>query len=157
MRRSTAGGLLTFILMLGFVSEINAQGSANPERLKSLEGKWQITSSSVYPWDVGEWTKITGAPGAHYRIELRGQELFLSLVVDEDSTYGLVGDEHHYAILKLNGRRVSGKLDKRWPWYKLFSGRDFFGVVSQDFTEIKISILYDRTHDNYQTMLLRHQ
>jgi hypothetical protein len=131
--------------------------SSSIEQMKALEGTWREAYYSISPWDAGDWREIQGNPGCHYRIELRGDELFLSQVLDKDTAAALAGEELHYAILKLNGRRVTGKLDKRWPWYKHFDSHDFFGVVSQDFTEFKLSILYMRDPTNYQTMLLRHK
>lgn len=142
--------LIAFALALPTALSAGHKNAPPDPRLASLAGDWEVADTASYYWTVAEdnWRPVNKRYH-HFHIEVIGDELHVTRVIDLDSGEGLAGDVQPYAILKLDGRRIEGHLDKKFPWYRQWtvapSRGQLEGVVSQDFKEIRLSSVLPAT------------
>lgn len=88
--------------------------------INELTGAWQYDS-------------LKGNIYSHFRLDLRGDTIFIIKVSDKDDMNSLKGDEFEWGRFKLNGRRLQGTMSAG-AW----KGNPIWGFVAEDFREIKL-------------------
>jgi len=99
------------------------------EGIESLVGVWREVSSDNPSELVSSF---------HYRFQLKGDEILMFQVSDKDdlNSIFLKGEEVEWAVLKLDGRHIVGKMSGK-KGMKGWKGNPIRGFVSEGFREIK--------------------